>query len=576
MSAPTYVQRCREWIREQIDGMGTLRTSNSRDLIFKSWRQNTVTVLQRIWPEDLERVERFRRIVFTPPQSRADIKLTREWFGKGLGESRSYLQSILDIIDREGVPDPAATDREDDGGTMEDEVGFPMLDLDEGAGAAESFDETSSQPDDESGLGVTVGYTTPDDQGANPHDNQTPAPPALSTTLRAPTPSGLRRRDSLTGEAPPALGESESQDEKAGTNNDRPPVQIPRAPSRAPANESARPAKTEPAANAPSASEPAEAEQPEIATPKLSSPRPGMTVAAKPSAASRPAEPAKPVAAGPARPGMSPAAKPVAAAKPAEPAKPVAAVSRPGMSAATKPAVPAFPAPPAPRPVAPAASGPAEPATPTAAAPPSETPTESGSRVEARSKSARGKQQKKTGARQKLKDLLGLSQFDSRASDEAEEVDEVATPVESAPEPLPEPEPETAPIAQAAEPESYDDEVMPVEDDEDRERATLDFMQNSPVFGLVGKPVNRRSDTTEFLDPDAVAVATLAAELGRLGVPEAMRASIAGRLLDVARHLEEDALDWGLLRGTVTDAMQYPDLARRLLPILLPWLERAA
>jgi hypothetical protein len=141
---------------------------------------------------------------------------------------------------------------------------------------------------------------------------------------------------------------------------------------------------------------------------------------------------------------------------------------------------------------------------------------------------------------------------------------------------VPAPEPEAAPVAQAPEPESYDDEVMPVEDEEDRERATLDFMQNSPVFGLVGKPVNRRSDTTEFLDPDAVAVATLAADVGRLGIPEGMRASIASRLLDVARRLEEGVVEWALLRGTVTDAMQYPELAKRLLPILLPWLERAA
>lgn len=565
MSAPTHVQRCREWIKEQIDAMGTLRTSNQRDLIFKSWRQNTVTVLQRIWPEDLERVERFRRIVFTPPHSRADLKLTREWFGKGIGESRTYLQSILDIIDREGVPDPATAGREEDSGTMEDEVGFPMLDLDEQAGASETFDETSSQPDDESGLGVTVGYTTPDDQGANPRDHKTPAPPSLSTTMRAPTPSGLRRRDSLTGETPPALGESDEQKAKAGQNNDRPAVQIPRAPTLSPVNEPDEAETPEPVLDAPSAEEPEEVEQPEIPAPKLSSPRPGMTVAAKPSAAATPAENTKPVAAGPARPGMTPASKPAASAP------------RPSAPAAAKPAEPARPAPPTPRPVTPAAAKSAVPAKPAAAAPSSEERTESGSRVEARGKNGRGKQQKKSGPRQKLKDLLGLSQFDSRTHDEEEEeAAEVSTPIESAPESTQAPEPETAPIANAAEPESYDDEVMPVEDEEDRERATLDFMQNSPVFGLVGKPVNRRSDTTEFLDPDAVAVATLAADVGRLGVPEGMRASIASRLLDVARRLEEGSLDWALLRGTVTDAMQYPDLAKRLLPILLPWLERAA
>jgi hypothetical protein len=110
----------------------------------------------------------------------------------------------------------------------------------------------------------------------------------------------------------------------------------------------------------------------------------------------------------------------------------------------------------------------------------------------------------------------------------------------------------------------------------DRARATVDFLLNSPVFGAVGRPVQRRTDTTEFLDPDAVALATYAVDLGRLGVPEAMRVSLAARLIDVARHIENGELDWALLRASVTDAMQYPELARRLLPVLLPWLERAA
>ncbi len=93
---------------------------------------------------------------------------------------------------------------------------------------------------------------------------------------------------------------------------------------------------------------------------------------------------------------------------------------------------------------------------------------------------------------------------------------------------------------------------------------------------MVGRPVQRRTDTTEFLDPDAVAIATFAVDLARLDVPEAMRVSLAARLIEVARHVETGELDWALLRALVTDAMQYPQLARRLLPVLLPWLERAA
>jgi len=476
VSAATHVQRCREWIREQVEAMGTLRTANTRDLSFKNWRQNTVTVLQRIWPEDRERVERFRRIVFTPPHSRADAKLSREWFGKGIGESRTYLNSLLEVIDREGVPEPAESDRERDAMALEDEVAFPIIDLGATSPGPRPADTPATPAQGAGGLDVTSGYATADDAGAARRDPRAPAPPTLEMKWKAPTPSELRRRETARADAPPALGESGTEHAGAAADDRRPEIEIPRAPSLPPA---------------------------------------------------RPAAPAR---------------------------------------------------------------------------------RENSARVVAKGKQARGKA-KKAAPRPKLKDLLGLDEFDARVQELEADVAPPAPKREAPPaagtppapkreappaaEAPPAPKREAPPAAEAppapkreappaAEAPPARDVTPPAADDldevdeEDRERATLDFMQNSPVFGVVGRPVQRRTDTTEFLDPDAVAVATLVADLGRFGVPEGMKASMAARLVDVAKRLEAGDLDWALLRAAVTDAMQYPELARRLLPVLLPWLERAA
>ena len=62
--------------------------------------------------------------------------------------------------------------------------------------------------------------------------------------------------------------------------------------------------------------------------------------------------------------------------------------------------------------------------------------------------------------------------------------------------------------------------ALPQLDDAAATQATEDFLRSSPVLGLTGKPVQRNTDDTGFTDPDAIAIASLAAELGRLGVSE--------------------------------------------------------
>ena len=108
-------------------------------------------------------------------------------------------------------------------------------------------------------------------------------------------------------------------------------------------------------------------------------------------------------------------------------------------------------------------------------------------------------------------------------------------------------------------------------------RATEDFMKSSPVLGATGRTVQRPNhEETGFHDPDAIAVASIVHDFGRLDVPAGRQAELRARLQDLARRIESGDLDWAALRKAVWFAMEYPELARRLMPVLLPWIDRAA
>ena len=68
----------------------------------------------------------------------------------------------------------------------------------------------------------------------------------------------------------------------------------------------------------------------------------------------------------------------------------------------------------------------------------------------------------------------------------------------------------------------------------------------------------------------------LAADLDRLNVPEGDRDLVRSTLLDLARRLESGDLPWAQLQEAVSVVMAFPDLGRRVLPVLLPYLHRAA
>lgn len=181
---------------------------------------------------------------------------------------------------------------------------------------------------------------------------------------------------------------------------------------------------------------------------------------------------------------------------------------------------------------------------------------------------------------------------------EPAEATEVADPMEAAEaveaaeatEPLEEAEPAepTGPARAAA----GEDEAPAGSDDGGEEGVPFtadEFLSASPIFKTEGKPVRRaRRDEAppEPIGGDfgpapltssaAIAVAAIAAEVARLGVPDAQRARTRATLVNLAQRIEDGALDWEGLRAAVAFAMEYPPIGRRLLPLLIPFLDRAA
>lgn len=121
-------QRAREWLERQLAELGQLRNATRRDQTFKNWRQQTLTVIQRVWPGDTRRGERFRRIPFTPPSAHANERQAREYYERGWGEAGILLRELLAEINLLGLPQVQAGGYGDADGAAPPEHA-PMLDL---------------------------------------------------------------------------------------------------------------------------------------------------------------------------------------------------------------------------------------------------------------------------------------------------------------------------------------------------------------------------------------------------------------------------------------------------------------
>lgn len=106
------VETARGWLERQLTELSGLRNAGNRAPEFKAWRQNTLTVIQRIWPGDEKRCDRFRRIPFRPPGTKADARTVRECYERGCGEAGVLLRQLLGELTLVGLNAPIDTPSE--------------------------------------------------------------------------------------------------------------------------------------------------------------------------------------------------------------------------------------------------------------------------------------------------------------------------------------------------------------------------------------------------------------------------------------------------------------------------------
>jgi len=103
------------------------------------------------------------------------------------------------------------------------------------------------------------------------------------------------------------------------------------------------------------------------------------------------------------------------------------------------------------------------------------------------------------------------------------------------------------------------------------------FLPGSPVFAVRSAPGEPRSETVRpALSPATLALMSMAVEIETLGVPESDRSRVREALLELARTLDTGQLSWQRLHATVSVAMEYPAVGRRVLPLVVPFVDRAA
>jgi len=443
-------ERAIELLEAQVLELSELRNAHARDPRFKQWRQTTLTVVQRIWPGEVARAERFRRVPFSPPSNRMSAKATRTFYEKGCAEAQHLLREMT--AELEGSKTLALPQRQDpslDPGAAEDD--FPLVDLDKNA-----------------------------KQGA---DEQGPQIPTID----------LPRAERPTRPAPTARPASES---RPAARTSQPPPK-PASPARPAAQ--ARPAAPPPPAAEPA--RPAARETKSPATPPVVVRATPLPPPAPPAGEDRTAKP-------PLSEMLGFSATPVDDEDPFEradnaPARPVRQRWNPADAFAK------------------------------GDAPEDEAPYEALEPMEPESESYE-------------------IEYDEPSVDE-----EAYVEPELEVEPEPEPEPES-----------------------EGNRAEMEaFLSSSPVLKANAKPVVRQrpaSESTPLQSPTANAFAALAAQVERFGVPEGHRAAVRAMLIDLARALDRRDADWTTLSESMRLSLAYPSLARRVIPLLVPFLDQAA
>jgi hypothetical protein len=542
------VARATQWLQELITELSGLRNATSRDPSFKNWRQNAITYLQRIWPTDQDHAERFRRIPFSPVDPRADMRAQRESFSRGCQEAARVLTSFIEEIAASGVPEIASNEMP----TTEEsgfEDGFPTVDFPSG--------DLSMPPQPDHGYGEL------------PPQHRDPALHFdASANASAPAPSDSRPRKGVAAKLRDLLGLT------GFTGKPAPPP----APTRTVGESRAMSAPLPRALDIVPVGDEVDAGPPPTTwtAPKPGSPAPGV---AEP-AASVPPAPSAP----PAEAGMS-----VVMSRPTTLRSSIEKVSieslispefRGGNEAGnTSQAAAPTPAPPS------GAQAPEDDDRATgksgankAAGAPRRNPKS------ATTPAPRGTTVSQAMNRPPLSIVPPLASDPEFNVDPAPSEDTtVAPPQPVKPNSASKIVPLPVPPSRAAEPAgATDDDGEATEanvDPEELARATEDFMRSSPVLGATGRKVQRTVQEpvdAGFTDPDAIAILSMVDELTQMGVPTTRQSETRARLVDLARRIESGQLEWNALRKAVWFAMEYPEVARRLMPLLLPWIDRAA
>jgi hypothetical protein len=737
MTPANPAQQAIQWLEQQLTDLAGIRNATPRDPSFKNWRQATLTVMQRIWPGDQERQERFRRIPFSPADPRADARTVREWYSRGCQEASRVLQGFVNDIRAQGVPAPAA-DVAAKPSSGEFGVDFPTVDLPSGDLGAAPATPDDAMDDLLRDLGPASGSTprvpvAPAFQASEPTSPSVPhaqapvtasAPPAPASSAPPPAapassaPPPAAPASSAPPPAAPAAGSSvqvRQPQPKKGVGarlrdllgfaqifqpgSPPPPEPSPAPPNGleiipvgdepvagAPGARATPPAPTMPAAPSlppvAAAPVPAASVTPPSVVPGTSGtggdphPEPGMSVvmsrpttlrgsiekvsieslispefrdetAPDPLAAPHlrpmgaPVEDVAPASAAPAAPAQLPVnqAPPAPVAAPAVDSTPASRsmeVIAPGddlFVGKREAQIPAAPAPSGSWPLPTPSSASLPKPTPSQAMPaatPSQrmpAPTPSQSMPEPTPSQRMAVPAPEPTPSQSMPEPTPSQSMPAPTPSQSMPA---PTPSQSMPAPsradLPQvqpsaiipmppivpapgepaaaktpsrrekeakpapakviPLPRQAPEPVVDEPEmdlpSTEDHIsreIPV-DPEEFAQATEDFMRSSPVLGATGRKVKRGYDrdpaAQAFDDPDAIAVAATMDDLAELGVPASRHPEAKARLLDLARRIEKGEVEWAVLRKAVSFAMEYPELARRLIPILLPWIERAA
>ncbi len=633
VSSGAAAQNAIERLELQLKELTGIRNATARDPSFKNWRQATLTVMERIWPGDQDRCERFRRIPFSPADPRADLRVLREWYSRGCQEAARVLTTFVEDIRANGVPDQ--TDQNfPESQVSEFEDGFPSVDLPAGDLASSpnasdvsdlaALDDSLPQGSDPSSPApqrLQVGMPKP----PAPEPSAPVAPVSESRLMKKGPGMKARLRDLLgfahlsakaiagfprepaepaAEEAPPApdmrseigvvpLGEDVGPAPKL-----RPPVlnepgqpkpawPVLQAPATAPASPAPQPVAQQPPAPAtPTAS----TAPPAAAVPPAASIPPVDTPAAEPDPLStmsmimtKPTTLRTSIEKVSIESLISPAFRspggdeaPAAPASPAEPAAPAPAPAWPTLGT---------PSPSEPLPAATETTPPPPPAgtrPPRAIVPPvfndpefsADAAPSGGSRSAANAAPPGAKPAAPPAAKTPATPPAGAKKAAGRAS--SSRIMQAPTPPVRVPPPDPEPKVEPEAKAESTPASEAADAPARSGDSEALARATEDFMRSSPVLGATGRRVQRGFEDQGFADPDAIALGSMAQDLERLGIPAGRQPEVRARLMDLARRLEGGELEWGMLRKAVWFAMEYPALAQRVMPLLLPWIDRAA